>query len=89
MEFEWDAGKARRNLAKHGVAFENTTEVFEDERSSTIEDPDASELEARYLIFGRDRAGKYLVVCFVERDNRIRLISARKMTPSERSAYEE
>jgi uncharacterized DUF497 family protein len=88
MEFEWDDGKARANLKKHGVAFAKAMEVFSDELSSTVLDPDSSETEPRYLIFGQTGAGKRLVVCFTERDNGVRLISARHMTPRERKAYE-
>jgi uncharacterized DUF497 family protein len=88
MEFEWNPGKARANLKKHRVAFLTAIEVFSDVLSSTVLDPDSSEDEPRYLIFGQTSADKHLVVCFTERDNRVRLISARHMTPLERKAYE-
>jgi uncharacterized DUF497 family protein len=89
MEFEWGHGKARANLKKHRVAFAMAREVFDDELSSTVDDPDSSDVEPRYLIFGQTSDGKHLVVCFTERDNRVRLISARHMTPLERKAYEQ
>jgi hypothetical protein len=89
MEFEWDAVKARTNEAKHGVSFFEACEVFDDDQSSTVRDPDHSWDEERYLIFGMSKDGKYLVVSFTERNDRIRVISARHMTPRERRAYEQ
>ena len=88
MEFEWDSEKARSNDLKHGVTFEEATGVFADDLSLTAEDPDHSEVEARYLIFGQTQQGRYLVVGFTERGDRIRLIFARAMTRQERQAYE-
>ena len=59
------------------------------EPSSTVPDPDHSSDEGRYLIFGVSRTGKFLVVSYTERVDRIRLISARTMTGRERKAYEQ
>lgn len=89
MEFEWDLEKARRNWRLHGVSFPEAAEVFADELSSTVADPDHSRGESRFLIFGQTRAGRHLVVAHTGRGGRIRLISARKMTRRERKAYEE
>lgn len=89
LEFEWDPVKASANEDKHGVSFSEASEVFEDQHSVSVGDPDHSENEARYLIFGLSRPGRHLVVSYVERGNRIRLISARQMTPRERRAYEQ
>ncbi|MGH8707496.1 MAG: BrnT family toxin [Burkholderiales bacterium] len=83
--FEWDPDKARENEQKHAVSFLEASEVFDDDHSSTVQDPDHSVDEARYLIFGASKQGKHLVV----RGDRIRLISARPMTSRERRAYEE
>jgi hypothetical protein len=88
VEFEWDPDKARSNELKHGVKFEEATGVFADDLSSTVQDPDHSAGEARYLIFGQTPQGRHLVVGFTERGARIRLISARPMTRQERQAYE-
>ena len=57
--------------------------------SSAVRDPDHSLEENQYLIFGMSKGGKYLVVSYTERGNRIRLISVRQMTPRERRAYEQ
>lgn len=89
IEFEWDPQKAKANESKHNVTFYDASEVFEDYYSSTIRDPDHSQEEARYLIFGVTKSGKYLVVSYTDRNDRIRIISARHMTPRERKAYEQ
>jgi uncharacterized DUF497 family protein len=87
--FEWDPDKARGNEQKHGVTFSEASEVFDDDHSSSVQDPDHSVEEERYLIFGMSKQGKYLVVSYTERGERIRLISARQMTSQERRAYEQ
>ena len=89
MDFEWDPKKAVANQQKHGVTFEEATEVFADEHSSTAADPDHSAEEERSLIFGASKTGRFLVVSFTDRGDRIRMINARPMTPSERRAYEQ
>lgn len=89
MDFEWDPNKARINKAKHDVTFEEATEVFADRHSSTVADPDHSDYEERFLIFGRTRQGRSIVVAFTDRSDRMRLISARQMTRRERQAYEQ
>jgi uncharacterized protein len=89
MDFEWDPEKAKLNESKRGVSFFEACEIFDDDHSSAVRDPDHSVDEERYLIFGLWKAGSYLVVSYTERGDRIRLISARQMTPREREAYEQ
>jgi uncharacterized DUF497 family protein len=89
MDFEWNRSKARANERKHSVSFEEATEVFADEYSSTVADPDHSIDEERFVIFGETASERFLVVAFTERNGRIRLISARQMTRRERRAYEQ
>ena len=89
MYFEWDERKARDNLKKHGVSFLEAVEVFGDQLSSCVQDPDHSYEEARFLLFGVSSKGKHLVVSFTDRADAIRIISARRMTRKERIAYEE
>ena len=89
MEFEWDPAKALSNQKKHGISFEEATGVFDDNLSSTVLDPDHSVSEFRFLIFGLSKFGKYLVVSFTERNDRIRIISARCMSRHEIRAYEQ
>ena len=88
MQFEWDSNKEARNRAKHGVAFVEACTVFEDPLSSTVPDPDHSEGEVGLLTFGVSTERRPLVVAHTEQDDRIRVISSRLMTPSERQAYE-
>jgi uncharacterized DUF497 family protein len=60
MDFEWDDEKARRNLEAHDVSFAEATEVFGDVFSSTVDDPDHSAGERRFLIFGQSSSGRRL-----------------------------
>lgn len=77
------------NVRKHGVSFFEAREVFGDELSLTVPDPDHSGYEERFLIFGHSVSGRHIVVSYTERGGRIRLISAREMTLRERNAYEQ
>lgn len=89
MEFEWDQAKAARNVTKHGVTFQEAATVFGDPLAITYTDPDHSDDEDRFLTFGQSRDGRYLIVSHTDRDDRTRIISARKMTRKERKQYEE
>lgn len=89
LRFEWDAEKARANLAKHGVSFATAEEVFLDPLSSTVDDHHHSSDESRLLIIGQSVGGQVLVVCHTVRGDKIRLIAARRATKGERLAYEE
>ena len=88
-EFEWDATKARENLKKHRVAFEEALTVFADPLARIFDDPDHSENEQRELIVGHSAQQRLLVVSFTERQPRTRIISAREATAFERRDYEE
>lgn len=88
MDFEWDERKELANQKKHGVSFLQASEVFADELSSYVPDPDHSDKEERFLLFGVSLKGNFLVVSFTERQETIRIISARPMTRQERNAYE-
>jgi uncharacterized DUF497 family protein len=89
MEFEWDPEKALRNLSKHGVSFQEAATVFGDPLAVTYFDPDHSKEEDRFLTFGHSSAGHLLVVSHTDREDRIRIISARRATREERKSYEE
>ena len=89
LVFEWDTAKARSNLKKHRVAFEEAVSVFGDSLSVAIDDPGHSGEETRCIILGRSNKGRTLVVVHTERGQRIRIISARELTRPEREAYEE
>lgn len=89
VQFSWDARKARANLLKHGVSFEEAESVFLDEDARLIDDPDHSEDEDRFLLLGYSSRARCLVVshCYRESESRIRLISARPATPHEEETY--
>jgi uncharacterized protein len=89
MDFEWDERKELANQKKHGVSFLEASEVFADELSSCVRDPDHSDEEERFLLFGVSLKGNFLVVSFTERLETIRIISARPITRLERNAYEQ
>jgi len=89
LTFEWDEEKAKTNAAKHGVRFEEAATVFADRLSLTIPDPEHSQTEDRFVLFGKSHAGKLLVVCHTERGDNLRIISARRASRRERKNYEE
>ena len=88
MKFEWHPPKAERNLAYHGVSFEEAATVFDDPLTDIQLDLLHSIGEARFLALGTSSAGRLLVVVFTERPGVIRIISAREATPRERRGYE-
>ena len=89
MEFEWDEEKAAANLAKHEVSFDEAQTVFDDPLYVDFYDPDHSFDEHRYIIIGESQQRRLLIVSYTERDEKVRLISAREVTGSERETYEE
>jgi uncharacterized protein len=89
QNFEWDEEKAKANLKKHRVGFDEATTVFLDPFSITIFDPDHSENEQRYIDIGSSGKNRVLVVVYTERGTNIRIISCRKATSLERKLYKE
>ena len=89
LTFEWDSRKARSNLAKHSVGFEEASTIFGDPLSLTIPDPEHSRMERRYITMGRAFNAKLLVVVHTNRGDNIRIISARRASRRERKSYEE
>jgi len=89
LDFQWDENKARTNLAKHGVSFDEATTVFADPLSLTIPDPAHSQIEDRLIVLGHSHQRKLLVVVHTERGDSIRIISARRASRRERTTYEE
>lgn len=88
MNFEWDSDKARRNLLKHGVSFDEATTTFSDPLSVTVDDPDHSVGEHRLLLLGQTLTGKLIVVAHLDDGETVRIISARLAGRNERRAYE-
>ena len=91
MKFEWDENKNEINQRKHGISFDEVTSVFRDTFAIVFDDPDHSEYEDRFLIIGMSTIKRICIVshCYRGFDDRIRIISARTATKSERKIYEQ
>jgi uncharacterized protein len=87
--FEWDRLKAANNLKKHGVSFDEAKSAFADPLSLTIDDPYHSDSEDRFVTIGRSDSERLLIVVHTDRDELIRIISAREATKGEMKQYEE
>ena len=89
IAFTWDDRKAKDNLRKHGVSFEEATTAFTDERARLKHDPEHSRDEDRFILLGFSAKLRMLVVAHAYRqaETEIRLISARKATRNERKQY--
>ncbi len=86
--FEWDSDKARKNVQIHDISFDEASTAFKDKLSLTIYDPLHSVEEDRFILIGNSYKSSLLVVMHTEREDKIRIISARKATKNERSQYE-
>ena len=91
MVFEWDENKNLINQKKHGISFNDARSVFYDDSAILFDDPDHSEYEDRFLIIGMSNIKGICIVshCYRDTDDRIRIISARTATKSERKIYEQ
>ena len=89
LEFEWDQDKAASNKKKHGISFEEAARVFGDPLAAIFDDPVHSQEEHREIVIGHSTRNRLLVICFTERAEAIRIISARRATKQERRDYEE
>lgn len=88
-DFDWDLEKASLNVRKHGVTFEEAMSVFRDPLSLTVFDIAHSDVEERLILIGLSDRYRLLVVVYTEREDHLRLISARVANPEERRKYEE
>jgi uncharacterized DUF497 family protein len=87
--FEWDASKARSNIRKHKISFEEASTVFGDPRAITVEST-VEGRERRLVTIGMTSTGRFvIVVVHTDRNDRIRIISARPASRAERRQYEE
>ena len=89
MKFEWDLAKARSNLRKHRVSFEEAATALSDPLSATGNDPDHSINENRYITFGISKRGRLLVIAHTANGETIRIITAPEASKGERKIYEE
>jgi uncharacterized DUF497 family protein len=88
VHFEWNQEKAKQNLKKHGVSFEEAVTVFYDPLSATFDDPDHSVGEYRYITIGLSSRDRLIVVAHTERGENLRIINARPATAHERKRHE-
>ncbi len=88
MKFEWDKNKAKTNLKKHRVSFEEAETVFEDDFTVTINDVEHSFDEKRFITIGQSLAGRLLIISHTFDGEKIRIINARKPIKTERRNYE-
>ena len=86
MEIEFDPAKAQANIRKHGVSFAHADLALRDPAAFTVEDPDSTG-EQRFISLGMDALGRVLVVVHTQREERTRLISARKASRGESEQY--
>ena len=89
MILEWDPKKARSNLRKHHVSFEEAATALSDPLAATGSDPDHSIAESRYITFGTSERGRLLAVAHTEQGDTIRIMSARAASKREQRMYEE
>ncbi len=89
LHFDWDSNKAKDNIGKHAVSFGEAATVFHDPLSVFIPDTVHSNNEERFLLLGLSERGRLLVVSHTDREEIIRIISARLATANERKTYEE
>lgn len=89
MRIEWNPRKARSNLRKHKVSFEEASTALSDPMAATGVDPDHSVTEDRFVTFGVSERGRLLVVAHTDEGDTIRIISARTASKGERELYEE
>lgn len=89
LTFEWDEAKAKLNVSKHNIGFEEGRTIFNDPMLLTYADTEHNEHEKRFINIGLSITGRVLVLIHTERYGRIRIISCRKATGSERKRYEE
>lgn len=87
--FEWDSNKAEQNLEKHEVSFFDAAEAYEDPFFQMADDDLGDYGEDRERIIGVSQSKTLLLVVYVERTPRIRIISAREANRSERKVYEQ
>ncbi len=90
LVFEWDEVKAKTNLKKHKVSFQEARTVFNDPRLLTFSDESHSGTEDRFINIGMSARARIIIVVHIERvADVIRIISCRRATRLERETYEE
>jgi len=86
-EFIWDDGNREKNWVRHHVTTQECEELFSQKPIQITDDPLHSTKEHRYVSLGKTKQGRWLVVIFTIRNNKVRIISARDQDKKERSQY--
>jgi uncharacterized DUF497 family protein len=89
VRYAWDESKERSNRRKHRVSFEEAQTVFDNPLAVIFDDEQHSTGERREIIIGHSQQNRLLLVCFTERPNTVRIVSARLATRQEKNDYEE
>lgn len=90
MQYEWDSSKARNNVRRHRISFDEAVTVFLDPFALTFDDPDHSIAERKFITLVTSTRGRVLFVAHADPEQElVRIISARRATPTERHAYQE
>ena len=89
LGFEWDSDKAGKNVEKHHVSFEEAATVFDEPMFITFIDDEHSIDEERYITIGLSSRGRLLMLAHADREDHIRIISARRATKKEEQFYAE
>ncbi|MHB1865384.1 MAG: BrnT family toxin [Candidatus Saccharimonadales bacterium] len=88
IKFDWDESNPTKNYERHNVTWEEAENIFSNEPITIMDDAAHSTNEKRYSALGKTQKNRKLFVVFTERNNKIRIISARDMSKKERSTYE-
>ena len=86
--FEWDEGNSTKSWVKHKVSLKEQEQAFFDKHKRAFKDSDHSQKEERFLLFGKTKKGRMLIIAFTIRNEKIRCISARQMNRKEVPIYE-
>ncbi len=87
LRFEWDDDKAIANLRKHRVSFSEAESAFDDPHRKRAFDASHSAVEDRWLLIGISKRLRLLAVAYTKRNEKIRIINARRANQAEESRY--
>ena len=88
VAFDWDKGNTHKNRLKHGITPEESESVFLDSDALVIPDIRHSKTEKRFILVGTSEKDRYIFIVFTIRNEKIRIISSRRMHRKEKETYE-
>lgn len=86
-DFEWDTGNIGKNYSKHNVTWIEAEDVFKNSPLLWFDDQKHSEIEKRYIVFGKTNKHRLLVMSITVRENKIRIITVRDQNKKEKMFY--